>query len=72
MKGLKKDEPFFLNLCPNLVHGPVMTRDKKRLAHYCEKMGVPFPTDPGRIADMEPGQTLDIPRRHGLDKTLRA
>ena len=43
--------PFFLNLCPNLVHGPVMTRDRKRLAHYCRKLGRPFPTDPGSIAD---------------------
>ena len=44
-------KPFFLNLCPNLVHGPVMTRDKKRLAYYCNKLGIPFPTDPGAISD---------------------
>ena len=56
-KVAKKDEPFFLNLCPNLVHGPVMTRDKKRLAHYCKKLGIPFPTDPGSISDPKtPGQ----------------
>ncbi|XZE55108.1 sulfatase-like hydrolase/transferase [Planctomycetaceae bacterium SH139] len=51
------DEPFFLNLCPNLVHGPVMTRDRKRLAHYCQKLGIPFPTDQGAISDPDkPGQ----------------
>lgn len=51
------DKPFFLNLCPNLVHGPVMTRDRKRLAHYCKKLGIPFPTDPGSISDPDkPGQ----------------
>ncbi|MBT7702438.1 MAG: sulfatase-like hydrolase/transferase [Verrucomicrobia bacterium] len=49
--GKAKDsgQPFFLNLCPSLVHGPISTRDRKRLAYYCEKMGVPFPTDSGRI-----------------------
>lgn len=47
------DKPFFLNLCPSLVHGPIMTRDRKRLAHYCEKLGIPFPTDPGSISDTE-------------------
>jgi arylsulfatase A-like enzyme len=50
-------KPFFMNFCPSFVHGPFTTRDRKRLEHYCEKMGVPFPTDPGRITDMEPGQT---------------
>ena len=29
-KVARGDKPFFLNLCPNLVHGPVMTRDRKR------------------------------------------
>ena len=34
-----------------------MTRDKKRLAHYCEKLGIPFPTDQGSISDPnKPGQ----------------
>jgi len=47
----RKDQPFFLNFCPKLVHGPIMTRDRKRLAHYCRKLGVDFPTDPGSIAD---------------------
>ena len=51
------DKPFFLNLCPNLVHGPVMTRDRKRLAHYCQKLGIPFPTDQGSISEPDkPGQ----------------
>lgn len=47
----RKDQPFFLNFCPKLVHGPIMTRDRKRLAHYCKKLGIDFPTDPGSIAD---------------------
>jgi arylsulfatase A-like enzyme len=56
-KAARGDKPFFLNLCPNLVHGPVMTRDHKRLAHYCEKLGIPFPTDQGSISDPgKPGQ----------------
>jgi arylsulfatase A-like enzyme len=42
-----KERPFFLNYCPLYVHGPFGTRDRKRLEHYCEKMGIPFPTDPG-------------------------
>ena len=56
-KAARGDKPFFLNLCPNLVHGPVMTRDQKRLAHYCQKLGIPFPTDQGAISDPDkPGQ----------------
>jgi arylsulfatase A-like enzyme len=47
-------QPFFLNFCPSLVHGPFTTRDRKRLEHYCKKMGVPFPTDPGLIAEGMP------------------
>jgi len=51
------NQPFFLNLCPNLVHGPVMTRDRKRLAYYCQKLGIPFPLDQGSIANPDkPGQ----------------
>ena len=49
-----QDKPFFLNFCPSFVHGPFSTRDRKRLEYYCEKMGVPFPTDPGLIAEMDP------------------
>ena len=56
-KVARGDQPFFLNLCPNLVHGPVMTRDRKRLSHYCNKLGIPFPTDQGSISDPDkPGQ----------------
>jgi arylsulfatase A-like enzyme len=56
--GKAKDsgKPFFLNLCPSLVHGPISTRDRKRLEHYCKKMGVPFPKDSGKITDKEWGQ----------------
>ena len=56
-KVARGKKPFFLNLCPNLVHGPVMTRDRKRLAHYCQKLGIAFPTDQGSISDPDkPGQ----------------
>lgn len=55
-KAKDQGQPFFLNFCPFFVHGPITTRDRKRLAHYCEKMGVPFPTDPGRVSDRENGQ----------------
>ena len=48
-------KPFFMNFCTKFVHSPFSTRDRKRLEHYCKKMGVPFPTDPGRIANMDPG-----------------
>jgi arylsulfatase A-like enzyme len=51
-----KDKPFFVNFCPSFVHGPFSTRDRKRLEHYCKKMGVPFPKDPGKINDGAPGQ----------------
>jgi arylsulfatase A-like enzyme len=53
----RKDQPFFLNFCPKLVHGPIMTRDRKRLAYYCKKLGIDFPKDPGAICDPDaPGQ----------------
>lgn len=56
-KVARQDKPFFLNLCPNLVHGPVMTRDRKRLDHYCRKLGIPFPVDQGSISHPDtPGQ----------------
>jgi len=54
-KVKNKNKPFFLNFSPSFVHAPFSTRDKKRLEHYCKKMNVPFPTDPGRITDMAPG-----------------
>ena len=52
-----KDKPFFLNFCPFYVHGPIGTRDKKRLQHYCKKMGFPFPTDPKAINPEMPGHS---------------
>ena len=44
-----KDKPFFLNYCPYYVHGPIQTRDRKRFEHYLNKMGHPYPTDPGPL-----------------------
>ena len=44
-----KAQPFFLNYATFMVHGPIGTRDRKRLEYYCDKMGVPFPEDPGSI-----------------------
>jgi len=55
VKGQGK--PFFMNYCPSFVHGPVCTRDRKRLEYYCKKMGVPFPADPGKIAELNSGQS---------------
>ena len=52
-----KDKPFFLNFCPFWVHGPIATRDKKRLEYYCKKMGVPFPTDPDSLNPGVPGHS---------------
>jgi len=54
VKGQGK--PFFVNFCPSFVHGPIGSRDRKRLELYCEKMGYPFPTEPGRISDKKKGQ----------------
>lgn len=55
-KAKDQGKPFFLNLCPSLVHGPISTRDRKRLEHYCEKMGMPFPDNPGKVTEKEWGQ----------------
>jgi arylsulfatase A-like enzyme len=41
-----KDKPFFLYYATWLVHAPIQTRSKRLLEKYCEKMDVPFPTDP--------------------------
>jgi arylsulfatase A-like enzyme len=49
-------KPFFVNFCPSFVHGPIATRDRKRLEYYCKKMGYEFPTDPGRLSDQKKGQ----------------
>ena len=51
-----QDKPFFLNLCPSFVHGPICTRDRKRLEYYCKKMGMPFPATPGKVTDKVDGQ----------------
>lgn len=51
-----QDKPFFLNLCPSFVHGPICTRDRKRLEYYCKKMGMPFPETPGKVTDKVDGQ----------------
>ncbi|NIL97533.1 MAG: sulfatase-like hydrolase/transferase [Planctomycetales bacterium] len=55
-KAKDQGRPFFLNLCPSLVHGPISTRDRRRLEHYCQKMGVPFPTNPEKITEKRWGQ----------------
>ena len=52
-----KDKPFFLNFCPLYVHGPIATRDRMRLEHYCKKMGIEFPTDPGPLNPEMRGHT---------------
>ena len=41
-----KARPFFLYHANWLVHAPIHTRSRALLEKYCEKMGVPFPTDP--------------------------
>ena len=41
-----KQNPFFLYFATFLVHAPIHTRSKALLEKYCEKLGVPFPTDP--------------------------
>ncbi len=42
-----KSKPFFLYHATWLVHAPIHTRCERLLKKYCEKMNVPFPTDPG-------------------------
>ena len=39
-----KQEPFFLYLAHWLVHAPIHTKNKELLQHYCDKLGVDFPT----------------------------
>lgn len=41
-----KQDPFFLYYATFLVHAPIHTRSKALLEKYCEKLGVPYPTDP--------------------------
>ena len=40
-----KDQPFFLYLAHWLVHAPIHTKNKALLQHYCDKLGVDFPTE---------------------------
>lgn len=49
------DAPFFLYLSHWLVHWPVQTRSRALLEFYCDRLGIPFPTDPGPVTT--PGQT---------------
>jgi len=44
-----QDKPFFLYYATWLVHTPIHSRSKPLLKKYCERIGVPFPTDPGGI-----------------------
>ena len=41
-----KQDPFFLYYATFLVHAPIHTRSKALLEKYCQKLGVPYPTDP--------------------------
>ncbi len=43
------DRPFFLYLAHWMVHWPVMTRNGELLEHYCDKLGQPFPPEPGDV-----------------------
>ena len=45
--GESGDAPFFLNLWHWMVHWPVLTRNGDLLEYYCDKMGFPFPPEPG-------------------------
>ena len=41
-----KDKAFFLYYATWLVHTPIHTRSKALLEKYCQKLGLPYPTDP--------------------------
>ncbi len=41
-----KAKPFFLYYAAWLVHTPIHSRSKELLEKYCNKLGVPYPTDP--------------------------
>ena len=56
----RQDQPFFLNFCPKLVHGPIMTRDRKRWLIIVKSSVSIFLKIPARFA---------IPMR--LVKTIR-
>jgi len=49
-----KEHPFFLYLSHWLVHTPIHTRSRALLEKYSERLGMPFPSDPGPI--QQPGQ----------------
>ena len=50
-----KANPFFLYFATWLVHTPIHTRSEELLAKYCNKLGMPFLTDPGKLK-LEHGQ----------------
>lgn len=39
-----KDQPFFMYMATWLVHTPIQTRDIALLTYYCDKLGIPVPT----------------------------
>ncbi|EKK01580.1 N-acetylgalactosamine 6-sulfate sulfatase (GALNS) [Rhodopirellula baltica SH28] len=43
-----KSQPFFLYHATYLVHAPIHSRSERLLRKYCEKMNVPFPSDPDK------------------------
>ena len=47
VKG-NKDKPFFLYYATWLVHSPIHTRNEALLRKYSDKLGIPFPQDPGK------------------------
>ena len=40
-----KSEPFFMYMATYLVHTPIQTRDLALLTYYCDKLGIPVPTE---------------------------
>ena len=40
-----KSEPFFMYMATWLVHTPIQTRDLALLTYYCDKLGIPVPTE---------------------------
>ncbi len=52
-----KAKPFFLNYCPYYVHGPIQTRNRERLEHYANKLGLEFPSDPQKTYYDQPGHS---------------
>lgn len=52
--GGSGDQPFFLYLAHWLVHYPIVTRNEKLLAYYCDKLGIDFPEEDTPVTT--PGQ----------------